>query len=243
MNNGTIFSKSYGSAGATKQGLIVEPRGAYVRATNLPANWRRCRLVALVSFTRTSAENSDMVSETVVTNGTERLRYHFGLSNGAGMPGDADVKFVGLSQPANRHMKIFLNGYYGWMLANDDAYGTEVVGCVAAGATVGRGGGDTQDWRINPAATTDCALALMADMEVYPDGRLFTYAHNAKISDLAPTQMHLTLASTPSSNARRETGGGWWSNSVGVDCRHVFIRFPFTTNRLRLFGVEVMQLA
>ena len=252
---GTIASKTYGAAALEERNLVLEPSVAYQRLTSLPDNWTNVRIALVLSFTNTSELNGEPVAENPF--GTSPVMQPWvGLTNGAGLPGTPGVKFLGSGMANNGEDNYPCSLMYAdgaWLLTynNNSWGGLRGAGTISDGATIIRSGnsGETVQAKMNtPAGPTDFAFAWMTDILTWRDvGNQQSYMRrnqqviaNVSNPDLAVNQ---ALAIGPAYN-EESFCGGWWDNETAfAGCRHLFIRWPFLNNRLRIHALRVMQLA
>lgn len=252
---GTIASKTYGAVALEERNLVLEPGVAYQRLTSLPDNWTNVRIALVLSFTNTSELNGDPVEENPF-GASPVMQPWVGLTNGAGLPGTPGVKFLGSGMTNN--------GEHGYpcslMYVGDSCLltynrnpsgGLRGAGIISDGATIIRSGNgsDTVQAKMDtPAGPTNFAFAWMTDILTWYDAyaqrsymrRNQQVIANVSNPDLAVNQ---AMAIGPAYN-EESLYGGWWDNETTfAGCRHLFIRWPFLNNRLRIHTLKVMQLA
>ena len=245
---GTIASKTYGAAALEERNLVLEPGVAYQRLTTLPDNWKTVRIALVLSFTNTSELNGEPVTENPYGATSVYLQPWFGLTNGAGMPGTAGVKFVGSGMGKNENWyPCTLSKSSGWILStNGDGQGLRGAGTITDGETIVRSGNSSRAAVAKfdtPTETTNFAFAWMTELTAGADGTLIRNQQIiGNVSDPI-LAMNQALSLAPAYGESSATGG-WWNNSTTFcGCKHLFIRFPFLNNRLRIHALRVMQLA
>lgn len=252
---GTITSKTYGDAALEERNLVLEPGVAYQRLTSLPDNWTNVRIALVLSFTNTSELNGEPVAENPY-GASPVMQPWVGLTNGAGMPGTAGVKFVGSGAGRNGENNYPCSLVYvgnSWHLTYDNSPsgGLRGAGIISDGATIIRSGNgsDTVQAKMDtPAGSTNFAFAWMTDILTWYDAdtprsymrRNQQVIANVSNPDLAVNQ---AMAIGPAYN-EEPLFGGWWDNETTfTGCKHLFIRWPFLNNRLRIHVLKVMKLA
>ena len=251
---GTIASKTYGAAALEERNLVLEPGVAYQRLTSLPDNWTNVRIALVLSFTNTSELNGEPVTENPY-GASPVMQPWVGLTNGAGMPGTAGVKFVGSGMGKYEgSYPCTLSNSSGWILSTNGSTteGLKGAGTITDGETIVRSDNSTRTAAVarfdTPAETTNFAFAWMTDIRVWHDvdaERSYMRRNQQVIANVSNPDLAVNQAMVigPAYN-ESSLYGGWWDNSTTfTGCKHLFIRFPFLNNRLRIHALKVMQLA
>jgi len=77
---------------------MLKPRAAFERKTTLPLTWKCVRLAVLYSVRGLGGAGAAPVPETAYNlQGRAEGTYLFGLTNGAGFPGQSGVRFMGIA--------------------------------------------------------------------------------------------------------------------------------------------------
>lgn len=239
-------------ASGTKRMMIMGARDCYQRLTNLPANWQKVRIGLLISITDLNASNAAPNQESIGINSPVGYRFAVGLTNGSGILGQAGNRFVGVTTK--------IDGTYGHCLASisskwrmmargtgsDYFYADLALG---DGVTFVEGAAlssVTPPSATDPTATTAFCAGILFELNVATAATLnggyyissdLSAANDAAMSGLfgnGVTAFGATAAS------------GWWSAGGSpnpVDCQYLYIRWPYSNNRLRILNSRVEQLA
>lgn len=245
-----IFSHTTAS-GSITSGLLPA-RAAFVRATNLPANWKTVRIALLYSLRGADAASSPVV-ETAAATANLLTQAQIGLSNGAGMPGLAGVRFVGVGSGTNATTDACVSNYSSaWRLLTTNTTGQTYAtlgGRVCNGTAVAYQGSSARSQTTaisTPLGTTNFAECLTLELSVVTAATLtmqFAIMRPLAPATQAEVGVALEKAITTVTGITDNTAGGWWSSSVAVDCTTLFVRLPFINNRLVIHGYKVAQVA
>lgn len=237
------------TASGTITPALIPARGAFVRQTNLPSNWRTVRIALLYSL-RGETDADAPTTESIAYSGNMLQQVQIGLSNGAGMPGVAGVRFVGVGQQANAVSCVSFNSTYGWHIlgANTSDGSARLGGRVCDGSTVTMQGTSTAtavSGFATPTGTTSFCEGLMIEFDVTTAGSLamrFAIARPLSPVDQGAVGRALEAAVLLTAGTQYATTGGWWGSGTGVGCTHLFVRLPYVNNRLVIHGYKVAQV-
>lgn len=226
--------------------IVIEPRACYRRPAPITADWTKVLIGAFVSLIGTTDENTDCAAETIpYSNFRDQLS--FGLASGAGAPGIAGHRFVGMGRPATG---TWTAPYYdaantAWQIVGNSQ---PVNSCIADGTTITLGGGNayiTSKHRA-PSGTTLFAAFIGVEITLTLTGATMRFAPTTSTpyGETVVTEGALLQKMFTASYATQTAlTGGWWGGGGGSGCTDFFIRFPHYANRLRLHAVRVEQLA
>lgn len=241
------------TASGTITPALIPARGAFVRATNLPSDWKTVRIALLYSL-RGSSATASPVAESIPASTNPLQRAQIGLSNGAGMVGSTGVRFVGAGTGGlNSGPTATTVGYtatYGWH-AWDSTTTSSLVrlgGCVADGTTVTNQASTIQSATsgfLTPLGTTEFCEGLMVELSVVTAATLtMRFAVMRPLSpasaDAVGVAIEKLILATPGNSAN--TTGGWWGSGTGVGCTRLFVRTPYINNRLVIHGYKVVRV-
>lgn len=232
---------------------LIPARGAFVRKTNLPADWKTVRIALLYSLRGASATDSP-VAESIPASTNALQRAQIGLSNGAGMVGNAGVRFVGAGTggvPSGpQATAVGYTGTCGW-----HAFDTSTTAsCIRLGGRVADGTTETDQTSAfqemtagfkTPLDTTEFCEGLMVELSVVTAAKLtMRFAVMRPLSPASAAAVGVALedliVAKPGNAA--DTTGGWWDSDTGVGCTHLFVRTPYINNRLVIHGYKVVQV-
>jgi len=241
------------TASGTITPALIPARGAFVRKTNLPADWKTVRIALLYSLRGASATDSP-VAESIPTSTNALQRAQIGLSNGAGMVGNAGVRFVGAGTGGRSYdptaTAVGYTSTYGWHAfasTTTDSY-IRLGGRVADGTTETDQTGSIQTATAGfktPLDTTEFCEGLMVELSVVTAAKLtmrFSVMRplSPASADAVGVEIENTIVAKPGDAA--DTTGGWWDSDTGVGCTHLFVRTPYINNRLVIHGYKVVQV-
>lgn len=244
---GTIAAKSYGVA-LEERSLVLEPGVAYQRLSSLPDDWKSCKIAAVLSFTNLSEQNGLPNAELVSTDESKINSPYLGLTDGNGMP-TRGCKFVGLSNSriggVNGGHGLYMEGNSAKLIGYYGGYNWFPAPCWSNG-NASNGANSSNDFSAytshKPAQESGFCFSLSATITAENDGSLSLVYFGASNQSNPLMALNGALAGAPSYTYN--VGGGWWNNTTTfAGCRHLFIRWPFLNNRLRIHALKVMQLA
>lgn len=241
------------TASGTITPALIPARGAFVRKTNLPAGWKTVRIALLYSLRGASATNSP-VAELIPASTNALQRAQIGLSNGAGMVGNAGVRFVGAgtgglpSDPTATTVGYSTaRGWHAFGSSTSPSY-------ICLGGRVADGTTETDQTSTiqtatagfkTPLGTTEFCEGLMVELSVVTAAKLtMRFAVMRPLSPASAAAIGVALedliVAEPGSAAN--TTGGWWDSDTDVGCTHLFVRTPYINNRLVIHGYKVVQV-
>lgn len=241
------------TASGTITPALIPARGAFVRATNLPADWKTVRIALLYSLRGASATDSP-VAESIPASTNPLQRAQIGLSNGAGMVGNAGVRFVGAGTgglPSG--LTATAVGYtatYGWHAFDTTTTSSQIRlgGRVADGTTETNQTSTIQAATAGfktPLDTTEFCEGLMVELSVVTAATLtmrFTVIRPLSPASAAAVGVALENLILAAPGSAANTTGGWWGSDTGVGCTHLFVRTPYVNNQLVIHGYKVAQV-
>ena len=223
---------------------IVEPCCDFCRPTLLPSNWKRARIMALISATDTLGPNNKPPAEWGVPTTDLATRFYFGLSNGI-FPGQTGAAFAGLvGNHTSEYPLCMANGY-----PNTSGFGADTAsvgwpyfytglcnGSTLKTGAMTEGGG----WGFTlPETASSWGLALALDVDRSTAGILYlSYAHREGMGGAAYTRLDMLALL-----AGGFTGMQAVTATVPEGMTSLLLYSPFTLSRLRVHHTGFMQLA
>lgn len=251
MANATKATKTLTSG--SKAMLVMEPQVYFQRKTNLPANWLRCRIGIIGSFTNAAGLNSLPTTEQINFNTNPKFRFMFGLSNGVAFPGEATNRFVGFRSQgqASGDLKIEDTGAPTWRLTTSGGTAFSGVPHVNDGTSIATPLGFLPSVNLtfpDPTATSGCMFALAMDVDTRTSGELILQylSTPGNLSDASDAALSGFLTSGTYGTTQGTVTGApvWWDGSTTFcGLQYLAVRSPFTANRLRIMNMMVIQTA
>lgn len=248
----------------TDQCIILDPRQAFVRESALPADWQRVRFGAILSICGLGDGNASPVAEQL-SRDSYADDFYFGLTDSEGHPGDGDTRFLGLgfiNSGYGTFQSLSVKNSGGWKPFGTDGYTSLASHMWNAGTNIryvlGNGSGTNKaaDFPANydPTASAGYAFWIGVDMELTygSNPSIEYYAFNSGIptslvsaGNTADAFQRLVMATGMTKQPSSRTVSGWWTSKSAnpVDCRYLYLRYPFRNNRLRIHAIGAMQLA
>ena len=228
---------------------LIPARGAFVRKTKLPADWKTVRIALLYSLRGASATDSP-VAESISASTNALQRAQIGLSNGAGMVGNAGVRFVGAGTGGSSATTVVYTETYGWHAFDS----TTTSSYIRLGGRVADGTTETDQTSSIQSATagfktplgkTEFCEGLMVELSVVTAETLtMRFAVMRPLSPASAAAVGVAIENlilaAPGNAA--DTDGGWWDSDTDVGCTHLFVRTPYINNRLVIHGYKVVQV-
>lgn len=226
--------------------ILVDPRACYRRGAPLSANWSRALVGVFFSLVAAGTENGDCTTESIPYTDF-RDQISLGLCSGAGAPGMAGHRFVGMGcATSGTRVSPYWNtsGPCWWPLGNY----APMQSLIADGTSLVLGGGNAylSPEHKAPSGTELFAAFLCVDITLTSTGATLRMAPNASASPYGVTNVSeaaLVRAMFSASWASQTLlTGGWWSGGES-GLTDFFFRFPHRNNRLRIHAHRVEQLA
>lgn len=224
--------------------IILQPREAFMREMNIPANWTVLDLAFGVSYT-TAADQNAPYSTTAGPGFSSHLdRTFYGVKDGSQTaPGFAGSRFLGTGYGSSNEYLGVSYGFYSH--TNDTSY---VCPTATDGGSVVRGGRDApyitlpghiitsaEDLLYGPTPNGDVNYFTWRMMRIdrtssKPKMRLFNIRNAPDPSDSALRDVFLNLNFSPAGSFVEidVSGADAW------DIRHMYYRSPFTSMRVRI---------
>ena len=233
---------------------VMDVREAFVRKTLLPTNWKRVRVGAFVSLCGTAGDNAPFVDETLhCPSPLDELLFglvdvpNFAPGRGANFVGYGI--FFGERSPINiRAVSTVLPNIPFLSAGNTDFFRGGFLN--ASGGRIGAGvNGGQRPGYCTPDADAEYACLLRGDYTLNDNGTITVGAYDDSYAtgytDTSILALRGKLSEQPTSSQTSSTAGplGWWRAASPVNCPYLYIRCPYTQNRLRIHAWEVMQVA
>lgn len=248
--------KRYGNGGSTIASALLETRATLERGTTLPTNWSKCKIALLLSVRGVDGTSSP-VTEEMGADATLMGRYCVGLSDGNGMPGQTGTKYIGacLSRERDNGKVRVDSDYYNvkwcypfgstsYSSSNDFcAVAADGTNILYSGSVIGSGSVHC------PMSGSDFASGLCYQLDASVAGELtVSYVGVARLTLLTcydvDAALNSLLGATPTESGTLTNAGCWWDVAGGrpVGCSTLFVRFPYSLNRLIIHGYKVVSV-
>jgi hypothetical protein len=224
--------------------LIMGARDCYQRKTALPANWQKCKIGLIASFTNLTQSNGAPNAEAVGSYAFGNM-FLLGLSNGVGVLGQAGNQFVGAQMGLNFGAEQISNVTQ-WWLGTGSGNPASWSAVNGNGTSVNVSGTATAITMkvTDPTATSQFAFELVLQLDVTALNTLNgSIAASWGVSNTDDAYLMGGLCDLGLSALTAEAGG-WWSAGGSpnpVNCQYLTIRWPFNNNRLRIHNMAVVQ--
>ncbi len=220
-------------------------REVYPRATLLPSAWHRVRIGMLYSIIGLAADDNTAPAVETVTYLNHRDRFALGLFNGAagGCVGDEGTRFVGLMSAVASSVAVsFATPNYSVMWAGNQNFGAIADGVSVTNSATGIGLVTQYAQHLTPAGTTSFCAFMAVDLTLSATGILVQGQAAARLTDTSVLSLRKLMLETTLVGSGTVTGG-WWGAGLDSGLTHLYVRAPHNQNRLRIHGLQVMQLA
>ena len=229
----------------TTDSIVMGVREVYPRATLLPSDWHQVRIGMLYSIVGLNADDNTAPTVETVTILNHRDRFALGLFNGAanGCAGDAGTRFVGIMSGTTAPIAVsYSNPNYTVLWTSNANNG--VIGDGASVVNSGTGIGLTNSTAIHatPAGTSSFCAFLGVDITLSSTGTTTKRQAVSSITDTSILNLRKLMLETTLTGAGVCTGG-WWGAGLDSGLTHLYVRAPHNQNRLRIHGLQVMQIA
>jgi hypothetical protein len=238
-------------SGSAEGMYVCEPREYYQRLTNLPSGWTRVRLGVFYSFTNTGEINGVPTNENLNRaggTGDASTLPLFGLSNGINFPGEADNRFVGLAFSDIAAANVYVTPQVGrWSIAATNAGAPTEINTIQSSGVGGMvtplSAVENNPFASLPTGYTGFAVGVALDMVVGSSSNRLTMgaAVYNNVSDVSDVALNALMMNVPAASNQTSVPG-WWSGDSPVGCTHLYMRFPFWNNRLRIHNMRYMQV-
>lgn len=248
--------KRYGNGGSTLASVLLEARSTLERETTLPTNWSKCKIALLLSVRGVDGSSSP-VTEEMGADATLMGRYCVGLSDGNGMPGQTGTKYIGacLSRERDKGTVRVDSDYYNVKTcypfgstshssSNDfSAVAADGTNILYSGSVVGDGSSH------QPLHGENFASGLCYQLDASVAGELtVSYVGVARLTLLTcydvDAALNSLLGATATQSDTLTNASCWWDVAGGrpVGCNTLFVRFPYSLNRLIIHGYKVVSV-
>lgn len=248
--------KRYGNGGSTLASVLLETRATLERGTTLPTNWSKCKIALLLSVRGVDGTSSP-VTEEMGADATLMGRYCVGLSDGNGMPGQTGTKYIGacLSRERDKGTVRVDSDYYNVKTcypfgstshssSNDFcAVAADGTNILYSGSVVGDGSSH------QPLQEGYFASGLCYQLDASVAGELtVSYVGVPSLTLLTcydvDAALNSLLGATATQSGTLTDAGCWWDVAGGrpVGCSTLFVRFPYSLNRLIIHGYKVVSV-
>ena len=236
---------------------MLKPRAAFERKTTLPLTWKRVRLAVLYSVRGLAGKDAPPVPETAYNlQGRAEGTYLFGLTNGAGFPGQSGVRFMGIATDIARtdenpsivvdqinskvHTFSAPNGCFSFVGMDGGAYNSA--------------GNLSPDVYFNPTlGTAEFMAGLVLEMTPGWDtwgGCSYISFSVGGLPSLSANSSHEVggllerLLGTTGLSGSGGCAAMWWNGgTVPTGLTTLFFRLPYNNNRLVVHGYQTALLA
>lgn len=230
----------------TEDCILVAPRAYFRRGAPLSANWSRALVGVFFSLVADGTENGDCASESIPYTDF-RDQVSLGLASGAGAPGVAGHRFVGMgcATSGTRSAPYWDSANSAWKLLGSSAPFQPLI---ADGTTLTLGSGSAaflSPTHKVPSGTELFAAFLGVDITLTSTGATLKMAPNSYgspygITDVSEAALTRTMFSASYASLSALTGGWWSGGESGLT--DFFFRAPYRNNRLRIHAYRVEQL-
>ena len=229
----------------TDRMLIMGARDCYQRLTALPPTWQKVRIGIIGSLTGLASSNGtpngEILSTSLVGN-----RLFMGLSNGVGVVGAAGNRFVGAVFGTST-----IYHHSNWNIGYDSGYDDNLFNPGAAVDNLGTFVAGTYTNMTgtyhNPTATSGCFFSWGVELDVSVGGTLSIKHYGLGLLSAADdAAMAGLLAAVYTAGTALTNAACFWSNGgtpTPVGCTTLYIRWPFSNNRLRIHNMGVLFVA
>lgn len=226
--------------GGTDDCIILDPREQFIRETSLPLTWTKCRIGLMVSFTTLASDNADPTNTTLSYTGALD-QISIGISNGVAAIGQTGNRYVGFGRLAT--------GTIPSPYVSGAAYHFAQVSTTPAASVIGDGGSLVISVGANssnnpasaPSGLSTYAQPIVVDITLGSTSATAFLALLSGVTDVSSANLRAKMQSSTPTSLIAATGGWWNGGSVGM--RHLCIRHPSASTRLRIHAMEVIQLA